>query len=134
MRTNAFHNLFRRFDNRVHPSITPESREGLYGCLEEIGPAGIRGWLLDCAACDTDLKVDVYLEEQFLGSGYAVGHRPDISKTLGRPADCEFLIPWAAVTLPPEIKGMEHTATLRIRVLAAASGRENRRTVWPLMS
>ena len=124
MRTNAFHNLFRRFDNRVHPSITPESREGLYGCLEEIGPAGIRGWLLDCAACDTDLKVDVYLDGQVLGSGYADRLRPDISEILSRPIRCEFLIPWAAMTLPPELEGMEHTAKLRIRMVAAASGRE----------
>ncbi len=124
MLTNAFHNFFRRFDNRVHPSITAESREGLYGCLEEIGPAGIRGWLLDCAACDTHLKVDVYLNGQVLVSGYADRLRPDISEILGRPIRCEFLIPWSAMTLPPELEGMEHTAKLRIKMVAAASGRE----------
>ena len=124
MRTNAFHNLFRRSDNRVYPSITPESREGLHGCLEEIGPVGIRGWLLDCAACDTHLKVDVYLDGHVLSSGYADRPRPDISEILGRPISCEFLIPWSAMTLPPELKGMEQTATLQIRVVAAESGRE----------
>ena len=124
MRTNAFHNLFRRSDNRVYPSITPDSREGLAGCLEEIGPAGIRGWLLDCAACDTHLKVDVYLDGQVLGSGYADRPRPDISEIMGRPISCEFLIPWAAMTLPRELKEMDPTAKLQMRVVAAESGRE----------
>jgi hypothetical protein len=122
--TNAFHNLFRRLDNRVYPSITPESREGLHGWLEDIGPGGIRGWLLDCAASDTHLKVDVYLNGRVLGSGYADRPRPDISKILGRPISCEFLIPWSAMTLPPELEGMDQTAKLRIRVVAAESGRE----------
>ncbi|MCX7431413.1 MAG: glycosyltransferase [Planctomycetia bacterium] len=124
MRKHAFRKLLGRFGNRIRPLIRPGTREGVYGHVDDIGPAGIRGWLLDGADPAAQLKVDVYLEEQFLGSGYAVGNRPDISKTLGRPADCEFLIPWETVTLPPELKGTEHTATLRIRVLAAASGRE----------
>ena len=124
MRTNAFHNLDRRSDNRVYPSITPESREGLAGCLEDIGPAGILGWLLDCGACHTHVKVDVYLDGHVLGSGYANRPRPDISEILGRPISCEFLIPWSAMTLPPELKGMESTAKPQIRVVAAESGRE----------
>ena len=124
MRTNAFRNLFRRSHSRVYPSVTPETRDGLHGCLEDIGPAGIRGWLLDGRACDTHLKVDVYLDGQVLGSGYADRPRPDISEIMGRPIDCEFLIPWAAMTLPPELKEMEPTAKLQIRVVAAESGRE----------
>ena len=124
MRTNAFQNFFRRSDKRVYPSITAETREGLRGCVEEIGPAGIRGWLLDCAACDTHLKVDVYLDGQVLGSGYADRLRPDISEILCHPISCEFLIPWAAITLPPELEGMQQTAKLKVRVVAAASGRE----------
>ena len=124
MRTNAFRNLFRRSDSRVYPSITPETREGLHGCVEEIGPAGIRGWLVECAACDTHLKVDAYLDGQVLGSGYADRPRPDISEILGRPVSCEFLIPWSAMTFSPELKGVEQTAKLRIRVVATESGRE----------
>ena len=124
MRTNAFYNLHRRPDHRVHASITPESREGLHGCVDDIGPAGIRGWLLDCAACDTHLKVDAYLDEQFLGSGYAVRHRTDISQIMGRPIHCEFLLPWKAATLLTKLKTMERTKPLRIRVLAAESGHE----------
>jgi hypothetical protein len=122
--TNAFQNLFRRSDNRVYPSITPKTREGLHGCLEDIGPAGIRGWLLDGSACDTHLKVDAYLDGQLLGSGYANRHRPDISQVIGRPADCEFLIPWEAASLVRELNKLKPTQKLRIRVLAAASGRE----------
>jgi hypothetical protein len=124
VRINAFYNLDRRSDNRVYPSIKPESREGPAGCLEEIGPMGIRGWLLDCGACDTHLKVDSYLDGHVLGSGYANRPRPDISEIVGRPISCEFLIPWSAMTLPPELKGMESTAKLQIRVVAAESGRE----------
>lgn len=124
MRTNAFHNLDRRSDHRVYASITPESREGLAGCLDDIGPAGILGWLLDCGACDTHLKVDAYLDGHVLGSGYANRPRPDISEIVGRPISCEFLIPWSAMTLPPELKGMESTAKPQIRVVAAESGRE----------
>ncbi len=124
MLTNAFQNLFRRSDNRVYPSITPKTREGLHGCLEDIGPAGIRGWLLDGSACDTHLKVDAYLDGQLLGSGYANRHRPDISQVIGRPADCEFLIPWEAASLVRELNKLKPTQKLRIRVLAAASGRE----------
>ena len=124
VRINAFHNLFRRFDTRVYPSITPESREGLYGCLEEIGPTGIRGWLLDSATSETHLKVDAILDGKVLGSGYADRPRTDISGIMGRPIRCEFLIPWAAMTLPPELEGMDQTAKLRIRVVAAESGRE----------
>jgi hypothetical protein len=124
VRTNAFRNLFGRSYNRVYPSITPQTREGLHGCLEDIGPAGIRGWLLDCAASDTHLKVDAYLDEQFLGSGYAVRHRTDISQIMGRPIHCEFLLPWETTTLVTELKTLERTKPLRIRVLAAESGRE----------
>jgi GT2 family glycosyltransferase/glycosyltransferase involved in cell wall biosynthesis len=124
VRKHAFRKLLGRFGNRIRPSIKRGSREGVFGHVDDIGPAGIRGWLLDGADPAAQLKVDAYLEEQFLGSGHTVQHRPDISQLMGRPVDCEFLIPWAAVTLPPELKGMEHTATLRIRVLAAASGRE----------
>jgi len=124
VRTNAFQNLFRRSDNRVYPSITPKSREGLHGCLEEIGPVGIRGWLLDCAACETHLKVDAYVDGQVLGSGCADRSRPDISEIMGRPIRCEFLIPWAAMTLPRALKEMDPTAKLQIRVVAAESGRE----------
>jgi hypothetical protein len=124
VRRHAFRNLFRRSDNRVYPSITPATRDGLHGCVEDIGPAGIRGWLLDCAACDTHLKVDAYLDGQILGSGYASRHRPDISQLMGRPADCEFLIPWDAAALLRELNRLKPTEKLRIRVLAAASGRE----------
>jgi hypothetical protein len=84
VRTNAFRNLFRRSASRVYPSITPETGEGLHGWVEHIGPAGIRGWLLDCAACDTHLKVDAYLDGQVLGSSYADRPRPN-----------KFLIPWS---------------------------------------
>ena len=124
LNTNDFHSLSLRPDKRVYPSITPETREGLHGCVEEIGPAGIRGWLLDCAACDTHLKVDAYLDEQFLGNGYAVRHRTDISQIMGRPIHCEFLLPWEPATLLAELKTLERTKPLRIRVLAAESGRE----------
>jgi len=110
--------------NRVYPTVTPESRQGLHGCLEDIGPAGIRGWLLDCAACDTHLKVDAYLDGHLLGNGLAVGHRPDISALLSRPIDCEFLIPWEAVVLPPELAKTDPNRDVRLRVVAAASGRE----------
>ena len=88
VRKHAFRKLLGRFGNRIRPSIKRGLREGVYGHVDDIGPAGIRGWLLDGEDPAAQLKVDVYLEEQFLGSGYAVGHRPDISKTLGRPADC----------------------------------------------
>ena len=120
--------LFNRFSiaalNRIYPSATLESRKGLRGCLEDIGPAGIRGWLLDCAACDTHLKVDAYLDGNLLGSGHAVRHRPDISELLGRPIDCEFLIPWETVVLPPELETSDPNREVRLRVVAAASGRE----------
>ena len=124
MRRHAFRNLFRRSDNRVYPSITPESQTGLHGYVEDIGPAGIRGWLLDGVDPATQLKVDVYLEERFLGSGHAGRHRPDISQVIGRPADCEFLIPWEAAALLRELNGLKPAKKLRIRVLDAASGRE----------
>jgi hypothetical protein len=124
LRNQAFRNLFRRLGNRVYPSIRPGARKGLYGCLEEIGAAGIRGWLLDCAACDTHLKVDVYLDDHLLGSGPADRSRPDISEIMGRPISCEFLIPWSAMTLPPVLRGVGQTAKLQIRVVAAESGRE----------
>jgi hypothetical protein len=124
VRRHAFRNLFRRSDNRVYPSITPAARDGLHGYVEDIGPAGIRGWLLDGADSATQLKVDVYLEEQFLVSGHTGRYRPDISQVIGRPADCEFLIPWEAAALLRELNGLKPTKKLRIRVLDAASGRE----------
>ena len=124
MLTNDFHDLSLRSDNRVYPSITPESREGLHGCVDDIGPAGIRGWLLDCAACDTHLNVDVYLDGQVLGSGYVDRPRPGISKILGRPISCEFLIPWKNAAILRELNRLERAKKLRIRVLAAVSGRE----------
>jgi hypothetical protein len=108
----------------VYPSITPAARDGLHGYVEDIGPAGIRGWLLDGADSATQLKVDVYLEEQFLVSGHTGRYRPDISQVIGRPADCEFLIPWEAAALLRELNGLKPTKKLRIRVLDAASGRE----------
>jgi hypothetical protein len=123
MLTSAFRNFLRR-SNRVYPSITPESHVGLHGYVEDIGPAGIRGWLLDVADSATQLKVDAYLEEQFLGSGYTGRHRTDISHVIGRPADCEFLILWEAAALLRELNGLKPTKQLRIRVLDAASGRE----------
>ena len=61
--------LLRNADNQVYPFITRNTREGLYGYIEDIGPTGIRGWLLDCAARDTHLKVDAYLDGQLLGRG-----------------------------------------------------------------
>ena len=114
MRNHLYSKLFGQPGSLVTPSISPRASHGLYGCVEEIGPAGIRGWLLDCAACDTHLKVDAYLDGQVLGSGYADRPRPDISEILDRPISCEFLIPWSAMTLPPELKGMEPTAKLQI--------------------
>jgi hypothetical protein len=79
---------------------------------------------LDCAACDTYLKVDSYLDGQVLGSGYTDRPRPDISQIMGHPNKCEFLIPWEAAPLLRQLNGLKPTQKLRIRVLAAASGRE----------
>jgi hypothetical protein len=124
VRNYVFQNLFRRFGKRIRSSITPGSRQVLYGCVDEIGPAGIRGWLLDCAACKTRLRADAYVGKHFLGSGYAVRHRPDISQIMGSSIDCEFLIPWATATLPPELRGLEQSKRILIRVVAAESGRE----------
>jgi hypothetical protein len=124
VRNQAFRNLFRRLGNRVYPSIRPGARQGLYGCLENVGPAGIRGWLLDCAACDAHLKVDVYLDDHLLGSGYADRPRPDLSQTLGLPIACEFLIPWDGTTLSQHLNGLEQNTKLQIRALAADSGQE----------
>jgi GT2 family glycosyltransferase/glycosyltransferase involved in cell wall biosynthesis len=124
VRKHAFRKLLSRFGNRILPSIKRGTREGVFGHVDDIGRAGIRGWLLDGADPAAQLKVDVYLDEQFLDSGYAVGHRPDISKTLGRPANCEFLIPWKNAAILLELNRLGRAKELRIRVLAAASGRE----------
>ena len=124
VRKHAFRKLLGRFGNRIRPSIKPGAREGVFGHVDDIGPAGIRGWLLDGADSAAQLKVDAYLDGHVLGSGYADRPRPDISEILGRPADCEFLIPWEATSLLRELNGLKPTKELRIRVLAAASGRE----------
>jgi hypothetical protein len=100
VRTNDFRTLSLRPDNKVYPSITPETREGLYDCVEHIGPAGIRGRLLDCAACDTHPKVDASLDGQVLGSGYADRPWPNLSEIMGRPISCES----AAGSLSQEVQ------------------------------
>ena len=102
----------------------PGTRHGVYGYVEDINPAGIRGWLLDFVQSASRLKVDAYLEEQFLGSGYAVRHRPDIDEMVGRLSNSEFLIPWNTAALYRKLSGVKPTERMRIRVLAAASGRE----------
>lgn len=116
--------LLRKADSRVYPFITRNTREGLYGYIEDIGPTGIRGWLLDCAAHDSHLKVDAYLDGHFLGRGHAVRHRPDISRIMGRPTHCEFLISCDPTTLFKVLSGLERTRKQHIRVTATDSGRE----------
>jgi hypothetical protein len=124
VRTITLQNLFRRSDNRICPFITRKTCEGLYGYIEDIGPTGIRGWLMDGAACDTHLKVDAYLDGHFLGSGHAVRHRPDVSRIMGRPIHCEFLAAYDPTTLLKVLSGLEPTRKKHIRVVAAESGRE----------
>jgi hypothetical protein len=43
---------------------------------------------------------------------------------MGRPIHCEFLLPWESTTLLTELKTLERTKPLRIRGLAADSGRK----------
>ncbi len=111
-----------------------DAKEGYFGCLDIIDKKGIQGWAVNLNNPSDPLKIRFLLRNRIIGSTYTVFNRNDVSASAGVPLQsCGFHLKWNHITLPPELKEMDFSATCEM--LAQIEGTNlvlvNIRGKWP---
>lgn len=81
----------------IEPNLLPQSKQGLFGCIDIVSEAGISGWLLDIEESDTPQLITVEVNGFTFAHVYTDKLRKDVSGICGKLVDCGFQFEWGQI-------------------------------------
>ncbi|MDV6344322.1 glycosyltransferase [Nitrosomonas sp. Is37] len=78
----------------ISGNISGKTGERLFGCIDSIDQAGVKGWIIDVSAPSKQIRLSAYIRKNRVGQVVANIFRPDISEIVKSPAYCGFHLKW----------------------------------------
>lgn len=100
----------------IQPSITPESKNEKFGCIDTCSEDGVGGWFLDLDSPVGDRTLLIKIDGVEIGRTDCSIPRLDIDGIAGFQTDCGFLFNWSNCELPLKLASIEISKSLPFQI------------------
>jgi hypothetical protein len=102
--------------------LTRTETAGQFGCIDRIDEKGISGWYINLSSPEEIPAIDIYLNDQKLGTVYPALFRPDLATLVDKPTYSGFNLTWGGAKITPELKSLLKSSDGDIHIFAKVRG------------